>query len=233
MGIGLSSGLISKVLVSVLVVGAMTSVSFGTFASFAAQTSNAGSGFSSGTLVLSNTKQGGAACLSTVGGTTDTNANGACDALINLSVKKPGDSGTANLSLKNEGSIAGTGLTLFAPGCTNANAAAESYHGTGNLCGKLQLYVQEYSDAGFTTPSACRYGGSADAGTTCDFSDTSKTIGAFATTYGSSTSGLAVGGGLPAGGARYFKVGLRLPTDADNSFQGRNAAADFTWTIQQ
>lgn len=230
---GIAGGLVSKILVSVMVVGAMTSVSFGTFASFAAQTSNTGSGFSSGTLVLSNTKQGGAACLSTAGGSTDTNANGACDALINLSVKKPGDSGTANLSLKNEGSIAGSGLTLFAPGCTNADAAAERYHGTGDLCGKLQLYVQEYADAGFTTPSACRYGGSADAGKTCDFSDATKTIGAFATAYGSSTTGLAVEGGLPAGGTRHFKVGLRLPTDADNSFQGRQAAADFTWAIQQ
>ena len=86
MGIGFGSGLVSKILVSALVVGAMTSVSFGTFASFAAQTSNGGSGFASGTLVLSNTKQGGAACLSTTGGATDTNANN-CSKVFDLGHK--------------------------------------------------------------------------------------------------------------------------------------------------
>jgi predicted ribosomally synthesized peptide with SipW-like signal peptide len=231
---GLAGGaLVQKVALSALVVGAMTSVSLGTFASFTAQTTSAGNVFAAGTLVLSSTRQGGAACLSTAGGTTDTNANGACDALVNLTVRKPGDAGTANLTLKNEGSLAASALKAFSTACTNADAPGESYHGTGNPCGKLQLYLQEYSDAGFATASACRYGGSSDGGTTCDFSDATKTLAAFATAYGSSSSGLALAGGLPAGGSRYLKIGVKLPSDADNSYQGRKASAELAWYIEQ
>ena len=231
---GLAGGaLIQKLALSALVVGAMASVSLGTFASFTAQTANAGNVFAAGTLVLSDTKQGGAACLSTAGGSTDTNANGSCDTLVSLTVKKPGDSGTANLTLKNEGSLAASALKAFSAACANADAAGESYHGTGGPCAKLQLYVQEYADAGFATASGCRYGGSSDGGTTCDFSDATKTLAAFATAYGSSTSGLALAGGLPAGGSRYLKIGVKLPSDADNTYQGRKATADLTWYLEQ
>ena len=225
--------LAQKLLVSALVVGSMASVSLGTFASFTAQATNPSAVFASGTLVLSNTKQGGSACLSTAGGSTDTNANGGCDTLLNLTVKKPGDSGTANLTLRNEGSLAASALKVFSSGCANADATGESYHGTGAPCGKLQLYVQEYSDAGFTTASACRYGGSSDGGTTCDFSDATKTLGAFATAYGSSTGGLALAGGLGAGASRYVKIGVKLPSDADNTYQGRKATADLAWYLEQ
>ncbi len=44
----------------------------GSFATFHAQTNNPGDSFGHGTIVLSNTEQGGTACLSTTAG--DTNA---------------------------------------------------------------------------------------------------------------------------------------------------------------
>ena len=101
------------------------------FASFNAQTTNPNNTFATGTLVMSNKVNSGTACLSTAGGNTNTNANANCDTLFNLTVKKPGDSGTANVTLKDEGSVDATSLKTFATGCTDGDATSQSYHGTG------------------------------------------------------------------------------------------------------
>jgi hypothetical protein len=219
--------LLTATVVVVLVAG----VGFGSFATFTAQTNNPGNVFAHGTLVLSNTKQGGTACLSTGGGNTNSNVNAACDQLLNLTVKKPGDSGTVNLTLKNVGSINASTFKVFSPTCTNADAGAESYHGTGSPCSILQLYVQQWSDAAFSTPLACLYGGAT--GNTCNFSDTTKTLGAFATTYSSSSNGLSIGSGLNGGASAYFTIGVQSPSSADNTYQGRQATQDFDWYISQ
>jgi hypothetical protein len=181
--------------------------------------------------VLGNTKQGGSACLSTGGGTTDVNVNNTCDQLLNLPVKKPGDSGSANLTIKNDGSVGATVLKVFEAACASSDAAGESYHGTGNPCSQVQLYIQQYSDSGFTTASACLYG--AATSNTCNFSDATKTLGDFNTNYSTSTNGLAIGSGLAAGASNYFKVAVQLPSSADNTFQGRTATFDLTWFAQQ
>jgi hypothetical protein len=218
-----------------LTVGAVAGVAAlsasGTFATFSAQTTNTGNTFAQGTLVLSDKVGAGAACLSTGAGTvTDTNVNLTCGAAFNLTVRKPGDTATANLVLKNEGSLGASALKAFSSACTDANATGETYNGTGSPCGKVQLYLQQYSDAAFTTPSACLYGGAV--ASTCDFSDATKTLGAFATAYPSSGSALTVGA-LTAGSSAYVKVGVQLPSTADNTFQGRKASVDLSWTILQ
>lgn len=201
------------------------------FATFNAETDNPNNIFSSGTIVLSNTKQGGSACLSTGGGNTNTNVNAACDQLFNLTVRKPGDSGTANLTLKNVGSLNASVFKVFSTACTASDASGESYHGTGNPCSSIQLYVQQWTDNTFSTPSACLYGGAA--GSTCNFSDTSKTLSAFQGAYNTSTNGLSIGSGLNAGSSAYVTIGVQLPSSADNTFQGRQAAIDFDWYIGQ
>ena len=216
-----------RVLLSLGVVAATIAViGVGTMASFTAQTKNPDNVFAAGTLVLSNTKQSGSACLSTGGGSADTNANDSCDTLFSLTVQAPGDSGSANLTLKNEGSLDASVFKIFSAACTNADAAAEDYHGSGNPCSKLQLTVQEYSDSGFTTPSACVYGGAV--GSTCDFSDATKTLGAFQSSHSSSSNGLSLSG-IDAGASKYYSIGVKLPSDADNTFQGRQSTIDFTW----
>jgi predicted ribosomally synthesized peptide with SipW-like signal peptide len=219
------------VLTGAVVVGALGAVGGGTFATFNAQTKNPGNVFTDGSLVLSNTKQSGTACLSTAGGTTDTNVNDNCSQLFNLTVKKPGDFGSANLTIKNEGSLAASALKVFSAACANADAGSETYHGTGTPCSKIQLYIQQYSDSGFTTPSTCVYGGGT--ASTCDFSDTTKTLATFQGSYNTSTNGLAIGSGLAAAASGYFKVAVQLPSSADNSYQGRQATIDFTWHAEQ
>ena len=217
--------LISSAILLVLAAG----LGFGSFATFNAQTNNPGNVFAHGTLVLSNTKQGGTACLSTGGGSIDTNVNTNCDQLLNLTVKKPGDSGTANLTLKNVGSLDASTFKVFSPACTGGDAVAEAYHGTGNPCTVLRLYIQQWSDASFTTPLTCLYGGAT--GSTCNFSDASKTLNGFATTYANSTSGLTIGSGLTAGSSAYVTIGVQSPTTADNTYQGRQGSLDFDWYI--
>ena len=198
----------------------------GSFATFNAQTTNPGNTFATGTLVMSNKVNSASACLSTgAGTTTDTNAFN-CDTAITLTAKKPGDSGTANITIKNEGSVGAAALKLFSAACTNADAVGETYHGTGSTCASVQFYVQQYSDA-FTTVSSCLYGG-ATVTNTCDFSNTSKTLADFVTNFPSAGSGLGAGA-LASGSSSYFTIGVKLPATADNTVQGRKASVDLTW----
>src|SRR6478609_8405283 len=92
-----------------------------TVASFTAETTNPTNKFATGTLVLSNKVNSGVACLSTGGGSTDTNANTGCDNLFNLSAQKPGDSSAANLTLQNVGSIAASALKLYTSACADSD----------------------------------------------------------------------------------------------------------------
>lgn len=200
----------------------------GTFASFSAETTNAGNTFATGTIVLSNTVNAGSACLSTGGGTTDTNINASCTALFNSTVKKPGDSYVADqLDLKNVGSLAATTLKLSSSSCVTTDAAGQTYHGTGDLCPLLDVYVQEWTSNTYSTPLTCWYGGAVVANT-CDFSDNTKTLTALNT-----ASPLTLTGGMGAGSDRYFTIGIKLDPTATNTVQGRSATADLTWHIDQ
>jgi hypothetical protein len=222
-----------KVLLSLGVVAGIGALAgAGTFATFTAQTTNPSNTFANGTLVLSNKVNAGAVCLSTGGGNTDTNANGSCSTAFNLAVKKPGDSGTTDITLKDVGSLAASALKVFSGSCTDADATGENYHGTGSPCGIVQIYIQQYSDA-FTTPSACLYGGAS--GATCDFSDTSATLSAFVAAHTNLASGLSAGSLAAAGGAdtTWVRIGVKLPSTADNTYQGRSATMALNWHITQ
>jgi hypothetical protein len=223
-----------KVLLSMGVVAGIGALAgAGTFATFTAQTTNPTNTFANGTLVLSNTVDSGLACLSTGGGNTDTNANGACDTAYALTVQAPGDSSTADITLENVGSLPASALKAFSGSCTDADAAGENYHGTGSPCGKIQIYVQQYSD-NFTTESACLYGGAT--GAVCDFSDVTKTLTAFVTAHPNVGSGLSAGALDEAGGTApttWIRVGVMLPSDANNTFQGRSASLGLNWHITQ
>lgn len=188
----------------------------GTFASFSAETTNSGNAFATGTLVLKNTTSAGF-CLSTGGGNTNTNVNAACDKVIDVNLQEPGDSTTGTVDLLNDGSLNGSALTFTPSSCTPSDVAGQTYHGTGDPCGVLDVYVQEVD--GSSNPVSCLYGGGT--ATTCAFSNT-KTLSALA------SSGAASLGALNAGVTRHFVVGLELQPGADNSYQGRQASFDMT-----
>lgn len=204
----------------------------GTFATFNATTTNAGNTFATGTLVLQNTISA-TSCLSTGGGTTDTNINSVgCAKFFNTTISKPGDIAGANLTLQNQGSIAATILNLTASTCTDSNNLAESFHGTGSVCGALNFYVQEWSNAGFSTPFKCWYGGGT--ATTCDATFATSPVSLSG--FGTGTHNISAGPGATAftalGGAadsRWFTVAVQLPSTAGNNVQGRQAQVDLSW----
>jgi TRAP-type uncharacterized transport system substrate-binding protein len=227
-----------KVLLSlgaVAVVGAV--VGGGTYATFNAQTANPGNVWANGTLVLSNKVGTGTTCLSTAAATsTDTNVNNSCDALFSgTSLRKPNDSATANVAVKNEGSLNASALKLYSSACTAGDTASETYKGTADPCDKVQLYVQRWTDAARTVPAACVYGSTQTlTPNTCDFAATgaeAKTLGAFATANGS-TAPLNLGA-LNTGTTGYYTIGVKLPQSTSNAYQGRRASVDFTWTLEQ
>lgn len=225
-----------KLLLTIMVLGATTStVGAGTFASFNASTSNATSTFATGTLVLSNQKNTGTACLSTAGGNTDSNSNSGCDQLFNLSVQKPGDSAFVDLTLKNEGSINAASLAGYAStNCLAANAPGQTFNGTGDPCTSVQVYVQEYTSSANRTSDnrtggICHYGGGT--ATSCAFSAT-RTLDNYDTTYPNASTVLSMGS-INAGVSRYLRVYLLLPSTANNNLQGRQATFGFSWTMAQ
>lgn len=205
----------------------------GTFASFTAQTKNPGNTFADGTLVMSNQVDSAAACLSTNATVTDSNVDQECDTIFDLSVQKPGDSDTTNVTIQNKGSLAASALNVFSAACTDADTA-EAYHGTGSPCGKVQFYIQQYSDATRLVPSACVYG-NVTVALTCDFAGTTNTLANFVADHTTAEAGWSAGSLAAAGGAdtAWFTIGVMLPTDSTNNYQGRSAALDINWHIVQ
>ena len=199
-----------------------------TVANFSAETTNPTNQFASGTLVLSNKKNSATACLSTAGGTTDTNVNNACDTLFTTNLTPGGTAASANVTLKNEGTLAASALKLWSSACANADTAA-AYHGTGLPCANLQLTIQQYSDA-FTTPSTCIFGGGS--ATVCA-SSASFTLADYATAHTGSGGAQTIGSGLASGASTYFTITVFMPSSAGNTYQGRQGTMDLTWHIDQ
>lgn len=138
----------------------------GTFASFTATTTNAGSTFASGSLVLTAQKGAGNTCFSNntvangAGTNTDTNANAACDSLFTAALSKPGDLAvTQPITITNAGSLAATSLKVYSPGtagaanCTDAKRVGETFWGTGSMCETLQMSIHD------DTSNLCVFGG--------------------------------------------------------------------------
>jgi hypothetical protein len=218
-----------KALLSALVLAAIVAIAAASFATFTAQTNNPNNKFATGTLVLGNQKNTATECLSTAGGSTDTNSNASCDTLVNLSVQKPGDGTNTNVVLTNHGSLAGTNFRLYMPSCTDSDVSTEAYHGTGSVCGALEIYVQQYTDNTFGTPSSCIYGGGTSS--TCAF-DPAKNLTDFTTNYNSTVSGINLSA-LPSGQVNYYRVYVLLPSTSDNTLQGRQAVFNLDWYLAQ
>ena len=208
----------------------------GTFASFSASTTNDAS-FSTGTLVLTNKVNSGNTCYSsgttaTNNVNTDVNAND-CEQFWALTVRKPGDGATADLDLRNDGTIDGTLSAYSSATCTATNDAG-TYHGTGDLCSAVQIRVQEFADAtartnADATGGNCRYGANMGAGNLCSF-DASHTLSTF--------GALTVGSPLTLGSftnqtTRYFQISVQLPLTATNDVQGRKVTNSIVWRAVQ
>jgi len=121
-----------KILLALMAVGAAAYfMGDGTFASFSAETSNAGSSIASGTLTMTNTVNGGTTCFS-YNGVGNVNPN--CSAVLTLGNLAPGTfggtttggvavSGSSQIVVANTGSIDAAKFYLYAPQVTGTASA--------------------------------------------------------------------------------------------------------------
>jgi predicted ribosomally synthesized peptide with SipW-like signal peptide len=223
-----STWMIKKVLASKIVLGALSSVTVGgTFALLNSQESNAKSSIASGTLTFSNVVNTGAACFSYGGAASPGNVNNACTAIFtSASLNYPGTPITQKITLTNNGSLDAADLTVYMPSCTNATTPGAPAPGGGNPCASAgaELYIQETTAAWVAT--TCRFPAAVGA---CAFNASSLSV--FNANYNAVTSSLDLGSGPAHGAARYFIIGMRLPTSASNTLQGQAAQFGLTWLI--
>jgi predicted ribosomally synthesized peptide with SipW-like signal peptide len=246
------SGTWGRILLTLMVVGTVAAVGgAGTLASFNATTTNSSS-ITTGTIVLGDTVNSGTECLSYGLSPNITAANtSTCSNVFGLSSVsaepgQPSASGnSATVKVVNKGSLNTTanaagpkGFYLYAPSsCANTATAGEPFNGAGDLCSLAQIYVQQYSDAAFTTAYKCVYG--AAVGATCSGFDSSHTLHALGLAATSASpifltdSGGNSASPLISGSAAYFKVFVFFPSPSSSadSYQGVTATLDFTWAI--
>lgn len=221
-----STWLLKKVLATMIVIGALGSVTAGgTFALLNSQESNPGGTVASGTLTFSNTVNTNSACFSYNGPASPGNVNTGCDALFtSASLNYPGTPLTAKVTIANNGSLDASDLSVYMPSCTAVATPGAPTPGGGDPCaaGGAQLYLQE-TDASWT-PTACRFPSGAGA---CAF--VADALSVFAANYTSTATALDLGAGPAHGQSRYFIVGLQLPSNASNTLQGQAAQFGLTW----
>lgn len=238
-----------KWVIGAVFAGALATVAgAGTFASFSASTSNPNNVFSTGRVQLSNTKQAGTACLSGYTGTgtgsqqstLDANSNGSCDALIDLALQKPGSIATGKLALANTGDYDGKlQFWVSGAGCSSTTVATPA--GSGDLCSKLEVYIQETDSTYTSTTPTCAYPFSATAACDTSWSAAGDALSDLAATATATAPQPSAGMTLNKTATRYYKVSLRFPDggfDAagngnDNAFQNRRASFDLSWRLQE
>jgi hypothetical protein len=218
-----------KILASLIVVGALSSVTAtGTFALLTSQESNAGSTVASGTLTFDNKVGSGTACFSYTGPASPGNVNSSCQALLTSStLNYPGVAiAPVNVTITNDGSLDAADLSVYMPSCTPGATPGAPSPGGADPCatGGAEFYIQETTSSG--TPITCWFPSGT---TTCAFA--ANALHVFASNVNSTTSALDLGGGPAHGQARYFQIGMELPAGASNALQGEEAVFGLTWHI--
>jgi hypothetical protein len=214
---------LGRVLGTLLVIGiAGSTVSYGTFATFTAQTTNDGNTFSTGTLTMTNVA-GSVVAGANCG--TDT-YNGDCATLFNLSSLKPGAADNTNtVTLTYTGSLTTGSFGVYA-----ANYVAKDASSNATLCttatpsDKVNFQIKQGATIIYPT-AGVGYGTLAD----------------FATTYPSGTP-LSLKGGTNGSGAAgvwatndnsVFTIAVNLDTTAGNPYQGCVSKVDLVWSAAQ
>jgi hypothetical protein len=223
-----STWLLKKVLASMILLGALSSLTVGgTFAILNSQESNAKSSVASGTLTFNNLVNAGTACFSYGGPASPGNVNNACAALFTSATQNyPGVPITAKVTITNNGSLDASHLSVYMPSCTSGVTPGAPAPGGGNPCasGGAQFYIQE-TDASWVA-TTCRFPSAAGA---CVFN--ANSLNTFATNASSAAGALDLGAGPAHGQARYFMVGMQLPSSASNTLQGQAAQFGLTWHL--
>jgi predicted ribosomally synthesized peptide with SipW-like signal peptide len=251
-----------KVLVGVAAFGVLAAgTAGGTFASFNAETTNAGNTFATGTLTMTNSTTSQSACFSGDGaGNTES-----CSSILTGAKVAPGGARqTGTVTIKNGGSLDASKLYVYAPTAADCVDAKTQDDGdalafnstTGNpLCGATLMSIEETTGG----KHYCWYGvaatapgspGRCEAGIPAlNASTATSTIAAFAAAHNATAGKIdltqvsadGVSGGTDSPLAtedsvgRTFEVGLYLrnSTSNQNSLQGLQSTFGLTWHIDQ
>jgi predicted ribosomally synthesized peptide with SipW-like signal peptide len=224
----------------------------GTFASFNAETTNAGNTFATGTLTMTNSTTSQTACFSA--GATGNTAS--CSSFLTGAKVAPGAARqTGTVTIKNGGTLDASKLYVYAPTAadcadaktTEGDALAFNPIASKPLCGATLMSIEETTGG----KHYCWYGVRGLAGT-CESALTTlnslnaTTIGAFGAAHNAdggridlvpvaSNDVLGSGSALAPGddGARTFEIALYLPNSASNqnAVQGLQSTFGLTWHI--
>jgi hypothetical protein len=221
----------------------------GTFAIFKNEEANGGNLAASGTLTLSDQVGSGTVCV-TQSASSNNNFNTGCSPIFTSAdpYYYPGTYTTVHVTITNTGSVKGKALYVWmpsTPGCTvttTVSAGVDPNPGGGNPCasGGDALYIQEDTDATFTTAKECWYPGPTATACTTPTTGSLYDFSAHYTGYGAglmleiplSNGKLAPGSGIAAQSSRYFVVGIAIPAGASNALQDEAANFPLTWHLE-
>jgi hypothetical protein len=249
----MSSKTIKKLLLSLIVVGALGSFTArGTYALLSGDGTNPNESIASGTLTLTETLTpavigSDTACTSQSGAL---NVNTGCFTILSsATVMYPIPSASpaastyqsAHLSVQNTGSLPET-LKIYMPSCAaSTTSGAPAFPGWTaiNPCcpggsfpcaaGSLDLFIQETnaptgSPRTWTNLTSCIWPVSAIAACTL----TDDQLGNFYSFHHDNTHYLSLGS-IAAGATRYFQIAVAEPIDAANGLQGQTATFALYW----
>lgn len=206
----------------------------GTFASFSAQTTNAGNTFSAGTLYLHDTSNGTTTCNSE-SATTGPNYNidpTGCGILFTADLSQGAT--TAELALKNAGSLASTDLLASVPSCSWSKTipADPTFIAIPGDCSGVNVTIQE-TDSSYGVPSSdvyCAYGPSTTQ-PDCNAPDNTATLADLSTPQQLLTTAAATAT-LAAGTTRYYVIKVDPSgVGSGNALQNLKLTFDMTWHI--
>ena len=204
----------------------------GTFASFSAQTTNAGNTFSAGTLFLHDTANGGTTCNSE-SQTTGPNYNidpAGCGILFTADLSH--GAMTADLALANAGSLASTDLLASVPNCSwsKTNGASPTFISLPADCSGLYITIQEKTTNSYATNQYCAYGPSTTQ-PACDAPNNTATLASLtsATQLKTTTGANAT---LAAGATRFYVITVDPSgVGSGNALQNLTVTFDLRWHI--
>lgn len=253
-----------KAVMGLMVVGAIAALGgAGTFASFSASTTNDGV-FRTGRLELSNSVNSGSACFSTEvdgnGNVNDANLDSnetPCDALFTADLR-PGVVSTSDITLDNSSSYVNGKLFLFGTddvdaGLVNACASVVNdaafkggLKGTGNICDKVEMTVQEYTTTARNVPLvSCIFpfaAGSSCAALNPAVPNVAAQLDAFPWNYdtGGNRDLGAFNTTTNTTGERFFRISVAMPDGGftatgfgnDNKYQNLKPSMKLRWLLQ-
>jgi len=205
----------------------------GTFATFNAQVTNTGNYFSTGTLFLHDTPNGGTTCTSE--SDTTNNQGTGCTWLFNSDLLT--GPFTATLALNNAGTINASDISFDVNGCSVGNnsvvTGSSVVFGSAPTCSNMYMTIQETGST-YAVPStdvACAYGPTTTP-PACDTPNNTATLAGPTSLTNLLTTGAATAT-LAAGATRYYVITIAPTVASGNTLQNRKVSFGMTWHLDQ